>query len=106
MSFVVVIEPAAKLDFKAAFEWYEEQLEGLGAEFLISAEAAFSFLERSPEVYQLIFGTVRRSPIKRFPFGVFYVIKEKTVHIVAIYHARRDPDGWKKRIYSVPIAGK
>ncbi len=106
MNFNVVVEPNARLDLKAAFEWYEEQLDGLGNEFLNSTEIEFKILEENPEMYQIIFEEVRRAPIKRFPFGLFYVIRDMTVHVVAVYHARRDPDGWKKRIFSIPLAKK
>lgn len=102
MSFQVVVEPSAKLDLKAAFEWYEDQQIGLGIEFLNSSENELKTLEENPEIYQVIFEGIRRSPIKRFPFGLFYVIRATKVHVIAIYHARRDPDGWKKRIYGIP----
>lgn len=101
MSFIVVLEPNARLDLKAAYEWYEEQLKGLGNEFLNSTEIEFKILEENPEIYQNIFEEFRRAPIKRFPFGLFYVVRNMRVHIVAVYHARRDPDGWKKRIHEV-----
>lgn len=106
MNFQVIVEPDAILDLNAAFGWYEEQLDGLGKEFIISVEASFSQLERTPEIYQTIFENIRRAPIKRFPFGLFYLIRKQIVHVVAIYHSRRDPDGWKKRIYEVGSKSK
>ena len=101
MTFKVVVESSAKLDLKAAHEWYEQQLPNLGNEFLNSTELEFRILEENPEIYQIIFLEIRRAPIRRFPFGLFYVIREKTVHVIAVYHTRRDPDGWKKRIYGI-----
>lgn len=101
MSFRVVVEPSAQLDLKAAFEWYEDQKKGLGNEFLNSSEIEFKILEENPEIYQVIFEGIRRAPIKRFPFGLFYVIRNLNIHVIAVYHARRDPDGWKKRIYGI-----
>ena len=106
MNYKVVLEKDAIADLSAAFEWYEEQLDGLGKEFLISSEASFSFLERTPEVFQSIFEEVKRSPIKRFPFGIFYIIRKDIVHVVAIYHSRRDPEGWKKRLHRVSSDSK
>ena len=98
MSFNVVFEPEAKADFAAAFEWYESQLEGLGLEMLASAEATVSLLERTPEIYQVIYNEFRRAPIRRFPFAFFYLVNSKTVRIVGVFHYRKDPDGWKERI--------
>ena len=98
MSFHVVIEPEARADLAAAFEWYEGQLEGLGLELIASAEATLTLLERSPEIYQILHGEFRRAPIRRFPFAFFYITHEKHVRIVAVFHYRKDPEGWKERI--------
>ena len=99
MPFIVLIEPEAKRDLRAAFEWYEEQLDGLGHEFIISAKASFSRLERTPGIYRKIFEDFQRAPIRRFPFGIFYLVRSDKIHVLAIYHSKRDPDGWKKRLH-------
>ncbi|MCI5066705.1 type II toxin-antitoxin system RelE/ParE family toxin [bacterium] len=98
MSFKVRVEPEARADLVAAFDWYESQQEGLGLELLASAEATFSLLERFPEAYYEIYGDFRRAPIRRFPFALFYTIEEESVRVIGIFHYRRDPDGWKERI--------
>lgn len=98
MTFEVRVEPEARADLAAAFEWYESQEDGLGLEMAASAEATFSLLERFPEAYQEIYEDFRRAPIRRFPFALFYYIEESIVRVVGVFHYRRDPDGWKERI--------
>ncbi len=98
MSFIVRVEPEARADLLAAFEWYESQQDGLGFELAASAEATFSLLERSPEIYQTVYKDFRRAPIRRFPFALFYFVEEKSARVVGVFHYRRDPDGWKERI--------
>jgi len=48
---------------------------------------AFSFLR----------GKLRRALVQRFPFGVFYVLTERHIVVVAVLHAARDPRLWGKR---------
>jgi plasmid stabilization system protein ParE len=98
MTFKVIVEPEAASDLDAAFRWYEEQLPGLGHEFLISVEACFSRLERDPEMYQAVDKRVRRARVDRFPFGLFYVISVPVINVLAAFHSRRDPEGWRKRV--------
>jgi hypothetical protein len=39
---------------------------------------------------------VRRAPLRRFPFGVIYVVMEDIFWVVAVAHARRRPGYWRK----------
>ena len=99
MTLRVVLEPEARADLATAFEWYEGQLDGLGYELLASAEATLTLIEQSPEVFQIVYKQVRKAPLRRFPFAILYVTKkEHTAHVIAVFHARKDPDGWKERI--------
>jgi hypothetical protein len=34
---------------------------------------------------------VRRAPLHRFPYGVFYVIRDDRIDALAVYHVRRRP---------------
>lgn len=47
---------------------------------------------------QVIESEVRRWPIQGFPHGVLYRIDGQRVLILAVFHPRRDPADWKRRI--------
>jgi len=98
MTFQVLFRPEAKADLNTAFDWYEGQLSGLGREFLMAVDLSLAILERSPEIYQKTYKDVRRMPLKRFPFAVFYVFRTEIIQILAVLHARKDPQGWKERV--------
>ncbi len=98
MKFPVIIEPAAESDIRAAFEWYEAQVEGLGHEFLVSLRSCFGRLERSPETYSIAFGRLRRARVERFPFGVFYIFSNESVYVLGVMHHKQNPQSWMKRI--------
>jgi len=34
---------------------------------------------------------IRRMLIRRFPYGIFYVVKDDAVVVLAVLHGRRDP---------------
>ena len=94
----IVIRPEAELEIQDAYIWYEIQQNGLGDDFLLCLEAALSKIKRAPEMYPMIYKEVRRCLIKRFPYGIFYMVDELKVVIIAVFHCMRNPKEWKSRI--------
>lgn len=77
-----------------AFDWYEEQCQGLGSEFELAFELQLKRLEQVPLLYTEIIPGVRRTLLPRFPFGVFYTVKIDMVHVLAVIHNARNPQRW------------
>ena len=77
-----------------AFSWYEEQSSGLGAEFDLVFELQLKRLEEDPLLYIEIIPGVRRTLLSRFPYGVFYTVKNDLVHVLAVIHHARHPRRW------------
>jgi plasmid stabilization system protein ParE len=77
-----------------AFDWYEEQSAGLGSEFELAFELQLKRLEQVPLLYSEIFPGVRRTLLPRFPYGVFYSVKNDLVHFLAVIHNARNPQRW------------
>jgi plasmid stabilization system protein ParE len=80
-----------------ARRWYDEQHPGLGAEFLRSVEATFARIQRSPDLYPVVDEEVRRAPVRRFPFAIYYEIEPNQIVTYAVWHYRRDPRIWQQR---------
>lgn len=99
MGYRVLIEPEARQDIFDAYSWYEEQRKELGREFLDCLDEVFERLGRSPEIHAITYKQVRQTLVRRFPYLVCYLIEQTDVSIVAVFHASRDPESWKKRIH-------
>ena len=97
MTYELIIRPDAELDIQAAFEWYETQTLGLGSEFVRAVDASLSSIGRNPLAYSVVYQQVRRVLIRRFPYGIFYVLDKNTMIVVACFHGKRDPKSWKTR---------
>lgn len=59
--------PGADLDVEAAFEWYEAEESGLGAEFLDELRMVYERILDRPLVYQDLRSGIRRALTRRFP---------------------------------------
>ena len=80
-----------------AHEWYEVQSEGLGAEYEAALELQLRRLEQAPLLYPEIVSGVRRTLLPRFPYAVFFTVKDDLVHILAVIHNARNPKRWPAR---------
>jgi plasmid stabilization system protein ParE len=97
MSLPLIVNPLAEQDLVEAKTWYDEQRQGLGAEFLDCVNDVFDTIRRMPELYGRVHHDIRRALVKRFPYGIFYRIDETQITVVAVYHASRDPRSWQAR---------
>jgi len=97
MAHDLIIRPKAEAELSEAFSWYEDQISGLGSDYLNAIEAALCAIKRNPEIYPTVHGTIRRCLIRRFPYAIFYCIEPTRVVVLAVFHVRRNPSDWKKR---------
>jgi len=97
VTFEVRLRPEAERDLSEAAVWYEEQVAGLGHQFLDEVFNALSTVGDAPHRYPVVHGNTRRMLIRKFPFGVYYQIEKSTVIVLAIMHASRDPRLWRRR---------
>jgi plasmid stabilization system protein ParE len=96
--YTLKFKPEVFNDIKVAYDWYESQRTGLGEDFLLTLEASYSEITRAPEMYQPIYQTIRRKLLRRFPYGLFFVLKNDMVIVIAVMHTRRKPSDWSKRV--------
>lgn len=88
----------AKLDVFEIEDWYRAQRAGLDLEFRSALEATLEAIQRFPDSRTLVHSHFRRALMRRFPYGVFYVIDQSEIAIVAIFHSSRDPRDIRRRL--------
>lgn len=98
MKYQIYFRPEAESDLQRAYDWYEAIVSGLSDDFLISVDAAVHSVQRNPKLYSLIYKNVRRVLLRRFPYGLFYVVRGANIVVLAVFHMRQDLRGMKKRI--------
>lgn len=93
MTFNIVIQARARAEVIEAYSWYEEQISGLGENFLNEFEACLKFIQKNPRVYSISRGKYREAPFGKFPFIFIYRIDQKNnkIVIVSVFHFKRNP---------------
>lgn len=99
MSLELLIRPEAREDVSEAFIYYESCLAGLGDQFLDSLKATLDVVVNQPELYPKVLGVIHRALIHRFPFGLFYLVNQNQLVLIACLHVRRSPASWKNRVH-------
>lgn len=87
----LIVRPDAETDIASGHEWYEQQREGLGAEFLGEVSSAIEAIQVRPHSFPIIYGKLRRSLVHRFPYGIFFIAESNAIVVVATLHLARDP---------------
>ena len=64
--------PEAETEFNDAIDYYEEKERGLGYDFAVEVYATIQRITAFPEAWPVLKNDVRRSLVRRFPYGVLY----------------------------------
>lgn len=90
MSYTIVFDSKIEADLRKGFDLYDKQLTGLGFEFLLSVEATLYKIEREPLFFPKVYKNKRKANLKRFPYGIFYIVSKGTVFILAVIQLTND----------------
>lgn len=92
------VHPAALADLKDAAAFYTERADNaLGLALISEFERVLKLLADKPELGAMWRGTVRRLPLRRFPYKLVYQIQPQELRVIALAHQRRRPGYWKNR---------
>jgi len=97
VTFELIVSPEAEAEMGEAFDWYEEQLPGLGSDFLLNVDAALNAILRNPKQFPVAHKNLRRTLIRRFPYQIFFILEKNRIVVLAVFHAKRSPKRWQAR---------
>ena len=82
--------PLVRADLQSAYDWYEDELPGLGREFREEFYRAYRKLRQGSLLYAVRFSGIRRVNLNRFPYGIFYIVKPEEIRVLAVLHGSRE----------------
>lgn len=90
---IEILKPA-EIEFEEAFEYYNEQLPGLGRKFYAEISRYLVSISENPYKFAAKYDNeLHFATLKIFPFLIAYWVDEplKTVFVVSIFHTSRNP---------------
>ena len=100
MSRRLIVRPEAEADITEAALWYDEREAGLGLELTLEVRAAIRCAIENPLLYLLLRRRpeVRRNLARRFPYRIFFIVRDDAVIVFAVIHAARHDRHWQERL--------
>ncbi len=89
--------PEAEDELNDAIDYYKEIEPGLGYDFALEVHSTIKRTVEFPKAWVLVEGEIRRSLVKRFPYGILYSEEREGIYIVAVMNLHREPNCWKHR---------
>lgn len=89
--------PAA-LELERAADYYRHADIAIATRFLDEVDATIRRILAYPFAWMPVDSGIRRSRVKRFPFGVVYFVESDLVVIVSVMNLHRHPDSWRSNL--------
>jgi len=89
---------SAELELDDAVAWYRARGDALVERFLAEVAAARDRIIAHPHAWHPLGDGVRRYRLRRFPYGLIYVIEADEILVLALAHHSRRPGYWRDRI--------
>ncbi|WP_081622870.1 type II toxin-antitoxin system RelE/ParE family toxin [Marinobacter gelidimuriae] len=93
----IEFHPDVTKEIKSSYQWYQNQTDGLGQDYLSELESSFQTVRELPNTWPKFQKGFRRFLLSKFPFSVIYQSNENTVFVVAVMHNSRQPGYWNDR---------
>ena len=97
MIYSLSIRKEAEADIAEAYQYYESCHESLGSDFVLCIEESIDRIEKNPRQYKTLYKNVHRALVRRFPYGIYYVLIDDQIIILGVLHARKNPKHWQER---------
>jgi plasmid stabilization system protein ParE len=97
MAYTIYVKPGVEEDIDHVYNWYEDQREGLGEEFLAELVVYYKKLELQPTVFGKASKSLRQAVLKKFPYIIVFEVSKAEVIIYAVFHRSRNPKNKLRR---------
>ena len=97
MTLPVVWLPEAEAELKEALARYESVRLELAQRFAEAVADTIEKIAAAPLHYAVVEKERRRAGVRRFPYGIFFLLKETRIVVIACFYGRRNPRRWQLR---------
>ena len=88
----------AQFELDEAIDFYNNEVEGLGYEFLQEVLNVIERIAGFPDAWHPLSINTRRCQTRRFPYGLIYTVLKNTILIISVSNLHRKPNHWRDRI--------
>jgi len=97
-AFKIELSHEAEIDFLNSYNFYYDDSPKVADAFFKRINLAFEYIKQNPEIFPVVYKSVRKYVVKKFPFVIYYRIIDNLIQVIAIFHTSRNPEIWNERI--------
>lgn len=97
MRLLVVWLPEADAELAEARTRYESIRPELGVLFAEAVEETVEAILTAPLRFAVVDKGRRRAGVRRFPYGIFFLVEDARIVVIACFHGKRHPKRWQLR---------
>ena len=94
----ILFHKDAEIEFNQSIDYYKAISPILGIDFTNEVYKSIKRISSHPSAWSTIDADIKRILVNRFPYGVLYSSKKKSIYIIAIMNLHRKPNYWKDRL--------
>lgn len=87
-----VFRATARREYDLAVAWYGARRPSLGLRFVDAVDSALERASSTPERFPSALPGMRWVRVNSFPYRVYFRASESRIEVLAVFHARRDPE--------------
>jgi hypothetical protein len=96
---VIRFRPAAAREFVADVRHYDKRYLHRGQRFVEAVERTLVRVAEAPLLSPVLYEPdIRSAKVGRFPYRVVYIIVQGDIDVIAVAHAKRRPEYWRRRL--------
>lgn len=87
----------AEAELRQSERWYARRSSTAAAAFLREVDDALARVAAAPDTWPRYRRGTRRIVLGGFPFSLVYRFDDDVIYVVAVAHAKRRPEYWRRR---------
>jgi hypothetical protein len=99
MKYDLLISDEAFFDIEYALHYYAFlPVENLETRFWQQLKDGMDYITKHPKTLAVKYREIRIYNLPNFPYQIHYLLHEKTVSVVGVFHGSSDPNSWEERL--------
>jgi ParE toxin of type II toxin-antitoxin system, parDE len=89
----LIFSPESQQEIIESILWYNQEKENLGFQFYAEVNEKLHHILKNPLHYPIRFKNIRTTPIRKFPYLIYFKIDEKnsSLIVLGVLHTSRNP---------------
>jgi len=94
MNYNILVSERAFQKIDKAAQWYFVHSAGIEKKFLNDLKKSMNYIKKHPLKVQCRYKDVRIKFLKKFDFGIHYIIENQTIFVIDFFHTSENNDNW------------